>query len=106
VKVKGAGKRIDLRSFKKGLKLEVTTDERASVSARLTAAARSVEFARKAQVLLAEKSLKSGSGTRKLKLKPAAGALRGANALGARLRIVATDASDNTTTVTKRIKVR
>ena len=106
VKVKGAAKRIDLRSFAKGLKLQVKTDERASVSARLTADARRVEFARKAQVLLAEKSLGAGSGTRQLKLKPAAAALRGATALRAKLRVVATDASGNTTTVTKQIKVR
>jgi hypothetical protein len=105
VTVKGAAKRIDLRSLVRGLKLQVTTDERASVTARLTADARRVEFARKAKVLLAEKSLGNDTGTRQLKLKPKASALRGAGKLTVKLQLVATDVAGNTSTLTKKIKV-
>jgi hypothetical protein len=55
-------------------------------------------------VLLAEKSLGLGSGDRQLKLKPARAALRGADRVRAQLRIVATDASGNQTTVTRTVK--
>jgi hypothetical protein len=55
-------------------------------------------------VLLAEKSLGIGSGDRRLRLKPARAALRGAERVRAELRIVATDVSGNRTTVTRSIK--
>jgi hypothetical protein len=106
VTLSGLEKKVDLKALRKGLKVGVNTDERATIDARLTARARNVELARRASatVLLAEKSLGLGSGDRKLKLKPARAALRGADELRAQLRIVATDASGNRTTVTRRIK--
>jgi hypothetical protein len=102
----GVAKKVDLKALRKGLKVGVKTDEPASIDARLTASARQVELARRASatVLLAEKSLGLGSGDRQLKLKPARAALRGADKLTAELRIVATDASGNRTTVKRRIK--
>jgi hypothetical protein len=108
VTLKGVAKKVDLGALRKGLKIEVKTDEPATIDARLTASARNVELTRRASatVLLAEKSLGLGSGDRQLKLKPARAALRGADRLSARLRIVATDASGNRTTVTRTIKAR
>jgi hypothetical protein len=106
VTLSGVAKKVDLEALRKGLKVGVNTDERATVDARLTARARNVELARRASatVLLAEKSLGLGAGDRQLKLKPARAALRGADKLRAQLRIVATDASGNRTTVTRKIK--
>jgi hypothetical protein len=106
VKLSGVAKKVDLKALRKGLKVGVNTDESATIDARLTARARNVELGRRASatVLLAEKSLGLGSGDRQLKLKPARAALRGADKVRAELRIVATDASGNRTTVTRTIK--
>jgi len=108
VTLSGVAKKVDLKAFRKGLKVGVKTDEPATIDARLTARARNVELARRASatVLLAEKSLGLGSGDRQLRLKPARAALRGADRLTAQLRIVATDASGNRTTVARKIKAR
>jgi hypothetical protein len=108
VTLSGVAKKVDLKALRKGLKVGLKTDEPATIDARLTARARRVELARRASatVLLAEKSLGLGSGDRQLKLKPARAALRGADKLTAELRIVATDASGNHTTVKRRIKAR
>jgi hypothetical protein len=108
VTISGVAKKVDLEALRKGLRVGVKTDEPAAIDARLTASARKVELARRgsATVLLAEKSLGLGSGDRQLKLKPTRAALRGADRLSAQLRIVATDASGNQTTVTRTVKVR
>jgi hypothetical protein len=106
VKLSGVAKKVELKALRKGLKVGVNTDESATIDARLTARARNVDLGRRASatVLLAEKSLGLGSGDRQLKLKPARAALRGADKVHAELRIVATDASGNRTTVTRTIK--
>jgi hypothetical protein len=106
VTLTGVAKKVDLDALRKGLRIGVKTDEPAAIEARLTASARSVELARRASatVLLAEKSLGLGSGDRTLKLKPARAALRGADRFSAQLRVVATDASGNRTTVTRTVK--
>lgn len=106
VTISGVAKKVNLEALRKGLKVGVKTDEPATIDARLTASARNVELARRASatVLLAEKSLGLGSGDRQLKLKAARAALRGADKFSAKLRIVATDASGNRTTVTRKIK--
>ena len=108
VTLSGVAKKVDLGALRKGLKVGVKTDEPATIDGRLTANARNIELARRASatVLLAEKSLGLASGDRQLKLKPARAALRGADKLSAQLRIVATDASGNRTTVTRTIKAR
>jgi hypothetical protein len=106
VTLSGVAHKVGLGALRKGLTVGVRTDEPAAIEARLTASARNVEFARRASatVLLAEKSLGLGSGDRQLKLKPARAALRGADRVRAQLRIVATDASGNQTTVTRTVK--
>jgi hypothetical protein len=106
VTLTGVTHKVGLGALRKGLTVGVSTDEPAAIDARLTASARNVELARRASatVLLAEKSLGLASGDRQLKLKPARAALRGADRVRAQLRIVATDASGNQTTVTRTVK--
>ncbi len=104
--LKGVASDLDMKAFKKGLKLKLTTDEQATIDASLRAKARSVEFARaKTSVLLAEKSLGLGTGERNLTLKPKRSALRGAQSLKAELRVTVTDAAGNETSVKRKISV-
>ena len=104
--VKGVSKKVEKKELTKGLKLKLTTDEPATLDARLSAKARTVDFDRAGgKVILAEKSLGLGSGQRQLKLKAKRNVLKGASSLKAEVRIVATDASGNRTKVTKKITV-
>jgi hypothetical protein len=109
--VDGVGKELRPGKFAKGLKLELATDEAATIDARLVALTRSVEFAPgetrrvKANVLLAEKALEVDAGERRLKLKPKRRVVRGADRLKAELRIAATDASGNRTVLRRKIRV-
>jgi hypothetical protein len=109
--VDGVAKELRPGKFAKGLKLKLTTDEAATIDARLVATTRSVELARgeirrvKADVLLDEKAIEVDAGERRLKLKPKRSVVRGANRLKAELRIAATDADGNRTVLRRKIKV-
>jgi hypothetical protein len=109
--VKGVGKKLQPKQFAKGLRLRVTTDEPATIEARLVATTRRVELDSgevrrvKADVLLAEKALGLAAGERKLRLKPKQRVIRGADELKAKLRVTATDAAGNRTVLRKQISV-
>jgi hypothetical protein len=111
LRVKGVSKELELRAFARGLRLELRTDEPATIDASLVATARRVEFARgqarrvRANVLLAEKSLGLDAGERRLRLKPEERALRGADELKVALRVAATDTAGNRTVVRRKISV-
>jgi hypothetical protein len=109
VTIKGVKRKVALEDLAAGLKAKVTTDEPATLEARLSATARAVELAKAragATVILAEKSRGLGSGERQLKLKPKRSVLRGATRFTAELRVIATDATGNRTTVKRVLKVR
>ena len=111
LRVKGVSKELGLRAFARGLRLELRTDEPATIDASLVATARRVEFARgsarrvRANVLLAEKALGLDAGERRLRLKPEERALRGADELKVELRVAATDTAGNRTVVRRKISV-
>ena len=114
--VRGFGSRMSrgsstLRKFAKGLRLELRTDEPATIDARLVATARRVEFARistdrvRANVLLAERTLRVEAGERGLRLNPDQRALGRADELKVELRVAATDAAGNRTVRERKISV-
>jgi hypothetical protein len=109
--VEGVDDEVRPGAFAKGLRLEVTTDEPATIDARLVATTRRVELARgetrrvKANVLLAEKSLGLEAGERRLRVKPKRKVVRGADELKAELRVAATDTAGNRTVVRRKISV-
>jgi hypothetical protein len=109
--VDGVAKNLRPGKFAKGLRLELATDEAATIDARLVAITRSVELAPgeirrvKANVLLDEKAVEVDAGERRLKLKPKRSVVRGADRLKAELRVAATDAAGNTTVLRRKIKV-
>jgi hypothetical protein len=111
LRVRGVDKDVRLRAFARGLKLELKTDEPATIDARLVATTRLVEFAPgqvervKADVLLADRSLRLDDGERKLKLTPKRRALGDAEELKAKLRVAATDAAGNRTVERRKISV-
>jgi hypothetical protein len=110
--VDGIDKELRPRKFAKGLRLEVQTDEAATIDARLVAKTRSVELASgetrrvKADVLLDEESLGLDDGERGLRLKPKRSVTRGADRIKAQVRVVATDADGNRTVLRRKISVR
>jgi hypothetical protein len=109
--VDGVAKKLRTGKFAKGLRLELATDEAATIDARLVATTRSVEFAPgqirrvKANVLLAEKALEVDAGERRLRLKPKRSVVRGADRLKVELRVAATDTAGNRTVLRRKIKV-
>ena len=111
LRVDGVDRNVRLRAFVKGLKLELTTDEPATIAAKLVATTRLVEFAPgqvervKANVLLADRSLGLDEGERRLKLTPKRSALGGAEELKAKLRVTATDTAGNRTVERRKISV-
>ncbi len=104
VSVKGAKRKLEVADLLEGLKLELSTDEEASLDVSLRAEPRSVELA-KPSLVLAEKSRGLGSGTRKLTLKPKRRLLRGAEGFKAELRVIATDRAGNRAVVKRKIRV-
>lgn len=67
----GVSKTVTAKSLAKGLKLALSVNEEANVEARLSAAARSVDFARaKPSVVLAEAETGFFTGSKGLKLRP------------------------------------
>ncbi len=111
LRVKDVPRELTLRKFAKGLRLELRTDEPATIDARLVATARRVEFARistdrvRANVLLAEKTLRVEAGERGLRLNPDQRALGGADEIKVELRVAATDAAGNRTVRERKISV-
>jgi hypothetical protein len=110
--VDGIDKELRPGKFAKGLRLDVATDEAATIDARLVAKTRSVELASgetrrvKADVLLDEESLGLDAEDRRLRLKPKRSVIRGADRIKAQVRVVATDADGNRTVLRRKISVR
>ena len=104
VQVRGAKRKLELDDLLDGLRLELTTDEEATLDVSLRAKARRVELA-KPNLVLAEKSRGFDTGTRKVTLKPKRRLLRDADGFKAELRVVAADRSGNRTFVKRTIRV-
>jgi hypothetical protein len=95
-----------LRRLRRGLRVRVTPNEAASLDLALQASPRQLSIARFELVLVA-RSLPRAAGTRTVRLRPARRLLRNtARRFTVRLRVVATDAAGNRTTVNRRIRVR
>jgi hypothetical protein len=106
VQVDGAKGKVSLQQLKRGLELTLTPDEAASYEVSLLASAKSVQIARKSEVVLASKEIDRSSGQTELTLKPKRKLLKQAPArFKVELRVEATDAAGNTATVRKSIKV-
>jgi hypothetical protein len=105
VVVKKVPKRLDLRDFRKGVKVRALVSAESALEFELLAAAKSLELkAAKPMVILAQESLGFGSDGR-TKLKPTKQALKGAEKFKAVVRVTATDRRGRTTTSQKRIRV-
>jgi Domain of unknown function (DUF4394)/Calx-beta domain len=107
VKVAGVPKRMRRKAFLKGLRVRVTVDEPATLELTLDAKARRVVLARAAafNLTLAHASRRLGTGTRRIKLKPARKLVGKARRFRARVKVVATDAAGNRRTVTRTLRV-
>ncbi len=106
VTVKGAKSKVELESLLDGLDLTISSDEPAAYEASLLASAKSVEIARKSEVVLASKSTARTADDRELTLKPKRKLLKQTpRKFKVELRIEATDAAGNTATYRKSIKV-
>jgi hypothetical protein len=107
VKVEGASKRIELGELRRGLELRLTPDEAASYEVTLLGSARSVQLARKGEVILASKATGLSADERELRLKPKRKLLRDVpEKFKLELRVEATDGVGNESTVRRSIKVR
>ena len=106
VDVDGAKGKVQLRQLLRGLDLTLSADEPASYEVSLLASAKSVEIARKNEVVLAAKSVARTANPAELTLKPKRKLLKQApNRFKVQLRVEATDAAANTATVSRSIKV-
>ena len=106
VEVKGAKRKVELNALLGGLDLTLSADEPASYEVSLLGSAKSVEIARKGEIVLASKTTERTAGDRELTLKPKRKLLKQApRKFKVELRVEATDASGNTATVRKSIKV-
>lgn len=106
VELEGAPEKLRIDRLLRGLEVEVTTSEEATLDLSLSATPRRVELAGKPRLILAEKSLGLASGTRSVKLKPQRKLLRRAGAFRAELRLVAIDGAGNRQPVKRSIRVR
>ena len=86
---------MKLRSFLKGLKPRVKASEPVALKFELLGRGKT----------LARKSLKLGSGTRSVKLKPSRKRVGRSRSFLARVRVTATDAAGNPRVAIKRIRV-
>jgi Ca2+-binding RTX toxin-like protein len=107
----GLKKSMKLKDFLKGVAFSVTPDESSAFSAELLGAASSASLGRlvapKASfnLTLATKTLKLGSGKRKITLKPNRKLVGGRKGFSVRMHLLATDAAGNPTETTRTIKV-
>ncbi|MBB4664158.1 PKD domain-containing protein [Conexibacter arvalis] len=103
-----APKRIAFSALaKKGLRLKVRSDERATVTATVVARARRATIARVGDLTLAERTVRriAANRARTLALKPARRLLGRRRALRLAVRIMATDAAGNRATVSRSLRV-
>jgi hypothetical protein len=106
VDVDGAKGKVKLRQLRSGLDLTLSADEPASYEVRLLASAKSVQIARKNEVILAAKSINRTADPAAVTLKPKRKLLKQApHRFKVQLQVVATDAAANTATVSRSIKV-
>jgi hypothetical protein len=93
---------------RKAVAVKVTTNEAATVAGALIGTSRRAHVARAGDLVLAEAKLRTGTGTRTLRLKVAKKLADTIKSRRYRLRIVltVTDASGNATIVTRTVKVR
>jgi Ca2+-binding RTX toxin-like protein len=103
-----AGGRVTRASLRKGLTLRIGTDEAARLDVRIVrsvARAAAVAVAPKDNLTLARVTKPKATGTRTVKLVPAA-ALLGRGRKTLKLVVVATDAAGNATTITRMLRLR
>jgi CSLREA domain-containing protein len=97
--------RMKLKAFLRGIAVKVGSDEPSSFDFELKGFARRVTLARTFNLTLARKTLRLGSGTRSVKLKPARRLVSRNRRFSVQLVVTATDAAGNTTRRTRTIKV-
>ena len=106
VDVDGAKGKLQLRQLLRGLDLTLSADEPASYEVSLLASAKSVQIARKNEVVLASKAIDRTADPASVTLKPKRKLLKQApNRFKVQLRVEATDAAANTATASRTIKV-
>jgi hypothetical protein len=98
-------KTVRRSGLKRGLKVRVGADEPISADLELLVAPRHVTIARAPDLALATQSLRRGSGTRTVTLKPRR-RLTGKRPIPALLRIVAYDSAGNRTATTIRFTIK
>jgi hypothetical protein len=103
--VSGPARRMSLKRLLKGVSARITPNEAVSLEVALLGRARSAAIARVGDLVLAQRSLGASDATRRVELKPPRRLVGRRKRFSVRLRIVATDAAGNATTVTKTIRV-
>jgi hypothetical protein len=106
VALDGVPSKMKLKTFLKGVSGKARCDEPCSFDFELLGSAKSVRLASTSDVVLGTRSLGLAGGSRAFKVKPSKKLVGDAKKLKVRLRIVATDASNNRTVVTKTITVK
>lgn len=101
-------RRLTATAFRKGVAVTVRADEPSTVTAELLAVATGAKLAaaRSPNLVLARRVLKDVTGARTVRLRPAARLLGRTTRLTATVRITAQDASGNSRTSTRRVRVR
>jgi hypothetical protein len=98
-------KKLKLKALLRGLKVKARSNEPAAFVFELKGFARKVTLAKRFNLTLASKSLKLGTGSRSVKLKPSRKLLSHSRRFTVQVVVTATDAAGNHKTVTRTIKV-
>ena len=96
---------VKLAALRRGIAVSAATQGPARLDFQLRGTPKAVRLARY-ELVLASRSLATGSGRRTVRLKPNARRLRGARRFTLQLRVTATDAGGNRAVATRTIKVR
>ena len=104
--VAGVRRRMRVAALRRGVRPRVTVDEPSRLAFQLLGAPRSAVLARSFNLVLATRSLRLGTGTRSVRLRPARALLGKRRRFSVRLVITATDAAGNRTTRRITIRVR
>ena len=99
--------KVKLKSFlKHGITFTVTPNESSSFDIALLASASTAHISKSYNLTLASETLRRGTGARRITLKPNRRLIGGAKKFSLLLRVIATDAAGNRSTVSKTIRVR
>lgn len=107
IKLRGIGKKMKFKTFRKGVKCKISSNEPVALSCRLLARVRgTAKLASVGDLEIATRSVRLGSGFRTVTLKPSSRFLKGKRRLTAYVIATATDASGNRTTIRRKVSVR